>query len=118
MTFDPVVLAAERAATRPAFLAFPLAEYAADEGLDDAALAARLGAAPELLAHVRLCRTPPADPDGFREAVGRIADRFGLDRAALAVAVRHGQTVAALKRDPAAPADPGQVLAARDRADP
>ena len=116
MTFDPVAFAASRAAGRPAFLAFARADSAAAEGLDDAALAARLGCPPDVLAHVRLCRTPPADPDGFRAAVERISAKFGVHLRPLGDAVRLGQTVAALANQPdAAPTEAGHLLAARDR---
>jgi hypothetical protein len=115
-TIDPVAFAAERAASRPAFLAFALAEYAAVEGLDAAALAARLGCTADVLNSVRLCLTPPADPDGFREAVGRICDQFGVHREPLVAAVECGRMATAVRAAVAeAPAEAGFVLAARDR---
>jgi len=111
---ESVARLAGRAGVDPFFLAFALAEYAAAERLDEAGLAAALGTAPAVLPHVRLCRMPRADADGFREDVGRIAARFGLDRDALAAAARHGQVVAAM-RAAADPAAAGFLLAARDR---
>lgn len=108
---------AARAAVDPHFLASALAEYARAHGLDDAGLAAALGTDAAGLAHARLCRTPRADPDGFRADVERVADRFGLDRLVLATAARLGQNVAAARaaQEAAASADAGAVLAARDR---
>ncbi len=116
MTTDAVALAADRAASRPAFLAFALAEYAAAEVLDAAALAARLGCPPDMLNHVRLCLTPPADPDACRAAVARIGDQFGVNREPLVAAIELGRTAVALRDDVAgAPAEAGFVLAARDK---
>lgn len=112
---ESVARLANRVAIDPFFLAFGLAEYAAAEGLDDPQLAAALGTTPDVLPHVRLCRTPRADPDGFREDVGRIAAKFGLNRDALATVARHGQVVAAMRAEAAAPESAGSVLAARDR---
>jgi hypothetical protein len=110
---------AQRAAVDPYFLAFALAEYAAAEGLDDAGLAAALGAAPEVLAHVRLCPAPRADPDGFRADVDRVAAAFGLNRDVLANVARHGQVIAGMRAAAEAnPAAAGAMLAARDRAEP
>src|SRR4051812_17216616 len=88
---------ADRVAVDPFFLSFALAEYAAAEQLDEAALAARLGITPDVLPHVRLCRSPRPDPDGFREDVVRIAGKFGLDPGVLKEAARHGQAVAAMR---------------------
>lgn len=116
MTTDPVAFAADRAASRPAFLAFALARYAAAEQLDDTALAARLGCPPDVLAHVRLCRMPPADPDVFRAAVARISEQFGVAPGPLGDAVRLGHALIDLADKPAdAPAEAGYLLAARDR---
>lgn len=110
---------ADTAAVDPYFLSFAVAEFAAAIDADLAAVAARLGTTPAVLAHVRLCPGPRADADGFRDDVDRIAAKFSLDRDALASIARHGQVVAALRSAP----DPdtaaaGLVVAARDRADP
>jgi hypothetical protein len=112
---EPLARLANRAAIDPHFLAFALAEYATAEGLDEAGLAAALGVPPDRLPHVRLCPAPRVDPDGFREDVERVADKFGLNRAALAAAARHGQVVAALRAAAADATEAGFLLAARDR---
>lgn len=110
---------AKRVAVDPYFLAFALAEYAAAEGLDDAALAAALGAAPGMLPHVRLSPAPRADADGFREDVDRVAAAFALNRDVLATAARHGQVIAGMRAAAEAnPAAAGAMLAARDRTEP
>lgn len=111
---DSVARLAARAGVDPFFLAFALAEYAEAEGLDEAALAAALGTTPAVLPHVRLCRAPRADADGFREDVTRIAGKFGLNADTLAAVARHGHVVAAM-RAAADPAAVGFLLAARDR---
>ncbi len=116
MTTDPVAFVAERAATRSAFLAFALARYAAAEQLDDAALAERLGCEPDVLAHVRLCRMPPADRDGFRAAIARISETFGVASGPLGDAVRLGHALAELIDSPGeSAAEVSYLLAARDR---
>ncbi|HEX4607223.1 MAG TPA: hypothetical protein VH092_03375 [Urbifossiella sp.] len=109
---------AARATTDPAFLAFALAEYARSERLDDAGLAGRLGCRPGDLAAVRLCRAPRSDPDGFRADLTAVATRFGLDTTALAAAVQLARGVAQLRGAAANAADPGWVVAARDRENP
>lgn len=115
---DAVHDLARRAAVDPHFLAFALAEYAGREALDEAGLRAALGATAETLAAARLCRTPRPDPDGFRADVDRVAAKFGLNRDALAKAVRHGLVVAELRRAAAeSPAEAAAFLAARDRAE-
>jgi hypothetical protein len=104
--------AAQRAAARPAFLAASLLPYAQAEGLDDAALAARLGCAPDALARLLLCRQPRPEPAAFRADVARLADAFALDPVQLASVLRTAAALAAL-REPTA--GTGQLAAARDR---
>lgn len=92
---------AARVATDPFFLAYSLNEYARREGLDDAALAERLGCSAEALTLIRLCRAPRRVSDGiadsgeyalatadFREDIASVAGRFGCNAAALAAACR------------------------------
>src|SRR5688572_8918031 len=97
---------AARVSTDPFFLAHPLAEYARSERLDDPALAARLGCRVEGLTRLRLCRSPRPDPAEFRADVAAVAERFGIDPATLAAAVRLGQGLAGL-RDVAPAGEPG-----------
>lgn len=82
---------ANRVAADPFFLAHSLAEFARSEGLDEVALAARLGCREEDLTMIRLCRTPRPDLAGFREDVAAVAGRFGVAFRVLAAGVRHGQ---------------------------
>jgi hypothetical protein len=69
----------------PYFLAPVLAAYQRRHALDDAALAALLGCDPAVLTQFCLCRRPgAAEPSRPTEAdMAAIAERFGLDAAAL-----------------------------------
>jgi hypothetical protein len=104
--------AAERVRSQPFFLAAVLLDWADREGLDDAALAARLGCAPQVLASLLLCRRPVGTGSQFRQDVERIAGRFGLEVQRLAEAIRYADALAATA---AAGAHPGWLAAARDR---
>src|SRR5215207_10562199 len=101
---------AERAGARRFFLASALLPYARAEGLDDGALAERLGCAPADLAALLLCRRPKGEGAQFRMDVERIADRFGLDAARLARVIRTADALAAFSG--AAMDGPGGMLAA------
>lgn len=114
---DSVHALGRRAAGDPHFLASALAAYAAAHELDEAGLAAALGATADALTAARLCPLPPADPDRFREEVARIADRFGLNRDVLAAIVRFAHVTAKVTTDAEAGAE-AAVLAARDRKTP
>jgi hypothetical protein len=109
---------AARVADDPFFLAHSLAEYARSEGLDDAALAARLGCRVEDLPLLRLCRAPRTEPGEFRADVATIAERFGLNATLLAEAVRLGQGLAQLRQAAQPTGHPGYLLAARDAEEP
>ncbi len=111
MADDLLRRAAERAAAHTFFLAAALLPYARAEGLDDAALAARLGCAPERLARLLLCRQPRPAPGAFREDVAQIAAAFGLDAPRLANILRQASALAAL----GAAHDAAWLAAARDR---
>jgi hypothetical protein len=81
---------AEHASADPFFLGWALAAYQRRHGLDDAALARQLGANDSaVVVALRLCRRPGNEP-GRTEAedVATIAERFGIDPAALAGVVR------------------------------
>jgi hypothetical protein len=104
---------ARRAATDDFFLGAALADYARSEGLDDAALAGRLGCPAAALTGLRLCRRPRPEAPLFAADVGRISEHFGLDADVLADAVRRADALAALR---AGGLGAGGVLqAARDR---
>lgn len=108
---NPLERAAKRLERDPFFFASPLAAYALSEDLDDVALAERLKCSRENLTMIRLCRAPEADR--FAADIDEVATRFEADAQALAVAVRHGQSVEKLRaRQPEQTG--GMLLAARD----
>jgi hypothetical protein len=74
-----------RVAGDPFFFAWTLAAYQQMHGLDDAALAALLGCARDVLTHLRPCRRPgAAEPTWTAEGdVQAIARRFGCEAGAL-----------------------------------
>jgi hypothetical protein len=128
---DALESLARRVAKDPFFLAAPLARYAERHGLDDAALAGRLGCPQELLIDLRLCRNPHPEPPGFWQDVERIATHFHLDADRLAEVVRDGQALLYLFQvQPNADAGgagraggaeaeaPGFLMAARDEEPP
>lgn len=104
---------ARRVQDDPFFLAAALLAYTQSEGMDDTALAARLGCPVEALSPLRLCRRPHAEPPRFRDDVARIAARFGLDADCLSEVLRRADALDAMRRGDA-PAR-GTLLAARDR---
>lgn len=103
---------ARRIADDPDFLASPLAVYARAEGLDDKALARRLGCLPSRLDAIRLCRKPRPDAAAFSQDVDRIATAFGIDGGVVAEAVRMADVLRVLGTSPE---DRASLLAARDR---
>jgi len=103
---------ARRVADDPFFLACPLLTFAKSEGLDDAALAARLGCAVADLTRLRLCRAPRAAE--FRADVTTVATAFGIDPNVLANAVRHAEGLTRLRETAGTAGQPGFLLAARD----
>lgn len=117
---DAVMKLAARAAADPHFLAFALAEYAAEQELDDEALVAALGTTAAGLASARLCPMPRSDAAGFREDVDRIAGKFGLNRDLLGAIARNGLVTTDLRRtaDERTAESAAPVLAARDRTEP
>lgn len=112
---DPASLwrAARRAADRPFFLASALLAYARAERLDMDALARWLGCEPAALPLLLLCRRPAGDSPAFRSEVQHLAERFGLDAARLAEAIRLADALGKLGQA----ADHHLLAAARDRAD-
>lgn len=111
MTETPLERLARRASGEPSFLGWQLAAFARTRDLDDDALAAHLGCPVATLANVRLCGAIRADH--FREDVGCVATKFGLNPLRLAEASK--SLPAEPECDPAFADAPGVLLAARDR---
>lgn len=109
---------ARRVADDAFFLAPALALYARSEGLDEAALAARLECPLATLTLLRLCRMPHAQPPRFGQDIDCIATRFTVRAEVLAEVVRRGQNLLQLRAtETTAPDAAGFLLAARDRSD-
>ena len=110
---------ARRVQLDPFFLASALAIYARSEGLDDAALAARLGCLPETLTVLHLCRRPHPDAR-FGHEIATIAARFSVSAELLATVVRRADALEAMRGPDAVGAsglgERGTLIAARDRA--
>jgi hypothetical protein len=104
---------ARRVESDPFFLAFSLASYAQSEGLNDSALASRLGCDLDRLSRIRLCRRPREDPRQFREDIARVAAEFDVSQDVLAQAVRRADALTAFRR--AMSGGEGMLMAARDR---
>lgn len=111
---DSLERMANRVAEDPFFLACPLAEYARSERLDDSALAERLRCPIEVLAKLRLCRSPCGEEVEFKADITRIATAYGIDPPILAAAIRHGEGLSRLRETTRAESEPGHLLAARD----
>ena len=97
------------------FLAASLAVYALSEGLDDAALAARLGCDLALLPQLRWCLCPRTEAEHFRLDVLQVADRFGVSADVLASVVRRAAALGGLRWSETH--GTGYLMAARDRTD-
>ncbi len=72
----------------PTFMAHTLARYQQQRGLDDRGLAAELGALPEMLLRLALCRRPVTGAPDFAEQVRALADFALLDETRLARVIR------------------------------
>jgi hypothetical protein len=108
---------ARRVQNDPFFLASALAAYARSEGLDDPALAAKLGCTAVELTALRLCRMPRAEAPFFWQDVEQIARRFSVAAEVLAEVARRGQSLFHLREDARGQdQEPGFLLAARDDA--
>ena len=112
----PLEHLARRVEGDPFFLATPLVCFARGEGLDDSALAARLGCEVSTLTPLRLCRNPDPQPPRFWEDTRAIAARFGLDADVLAGVIRHGQSLVRMGHAAPAPVEEGSgfLMAARE----
>jgi hypothetical protein len=97
---------ARRLADDPQFMAHVLSVYQRQAHLDEAALARELGAAPELLLRLALCRRPVAHAPDFAAQVRALADYTLLDATRLAHLLRGVEELSA------APVCAGQVKAA------
>lgn len=119
-TLEIVRIAAERAASEPAFFAHVLREYCAMSGLDLRSLATKLGCNIHDLTRLALCRKPDFDAPKWHEDLEKIAHFVHVDSQLLLQLLREVDTLTAMRAAPTAsinyPGDqPGLLAAARLR---
>ena len=105
-----------------------LSTYRRQEKLGDEDLAHELGAAPEMVARLALCKRPASDSPTFASEVEALSDYALVDETVLAHVIRQVDSLTALARlrtsstqevDGTSPFNPlaGLLAAARDRED-
>jgi hypothetical protein len=104
--------AAERASSRPEFLAQVLALYQEIEGMTESHLREQLGITEANWPRLQLCLRPRTD--SFLKDVTQIAKAFGIDRATLASIIRRVDAVGSYQKREQ-PGHSGTLLAARTR---
>ncbi len=87
-TMNPFSSLALKLQRNPRFMAYVLAAYQRQESLSDEELAEALGAMPELIVRLALCRRPSVSAPQFAEQVRELADYTLIDEAQLASIVR------------------------------
>src|SRR5262245_52122741 len=118
----------QRLETDPRFMAYALAQYRRQEGIEIEELAQLLGLMPEMTTRLALCLRPDARSPQFAEQVREIADYTLADEAQLANLLRQLSGLEKLGRIQQAPAAgdaeeasatlmPGLIAVARDRDD-
>lgn len=126
MNKPPLTGLAQRLQSDPRFMAYALAVYREQEGLEEEELAQALGMMPEMVSRLALCKRPDAQSPGFAEQVREIADYTLADEARLASLLRQISGLEKLARsgrdtfaaDESAGVDPlmtGLLAVARDR---
>lgn len=117
---------ARRMQQDPRFMAYALSAYQQQEGLDTEGLAQTLGALPEMLARLSLCKRPDPNSPRFAEQVREIADYTLTDETQLANILRQVSSLEKLSQRQITLASPdteelsvqplaGLLAAARDR---
>jgi hypothetical protein len=109
---------AQRAKTRPEYMAWVLARYVELEHISEGELAQHLGIAAHDLPHLALCLRPRIDH--FADDVRQISARFGIDPAVLATVARFVESLEALAAGAASQESSGSglLMAARARKSP
>jgi hypothetical protein len=75
---------AQKLASNPDFMAFVLAIYQKQEGLDEEGFANRLGTLPEMIVRLALCKRPYANSRDFDDRISELSDFTLIDEATLA----------------------------------
>src|SRR5262249_36762132 len=84
---------AERLRDNPQFMAHALDVYQRRARLSDAEMARALGATPEMLLRLALCRRPASDAPDFAEQARELADYTLIDEARLARVIREANSL-------------------------
>jgi hypothetical protein len=105
---------ARKLADAPKSMAWILAKYRDAEGIDEAALAQRLGIDIDELPHLGMYGRPRQYL--FAEDVQTISERFGIDQLVLSSLVRHVEALETFRTYQDTAGATGLVAAARDRA--
>jgi hypothetical protein len=84
----------------PAYMAYVLAMYKKQEGLDDEDLATYLNSFPEFVLRLELCKRPEADALDFAEQVRSLSDFTLIDETVLAHIIRQVDSLALLANNP------------------
>jgi hypothetical protein len=118
---------AQRLETDPRFMAYALAQYRLQEGIEVEEIAQSLGMMPEMMARLAVCLRPDASSPQFAEQVREIADYTLADEGRMANLLRQVSSLEKLGRLPQSPAAadaeesallmPGLLVVARDRDD-
>lgn len=117
---------AQRLETDPRFMAYALALYRRQEGIEGEELSQSLGLMPEMMARLALCLRPDSNSPQFAAQVSEIADYTLADEGRLANLLRQVSGLEKLGRIQHVPATgdaeeesaslmPGLLAAARDR---
>ncbi len=126
MNKTPLTGLARRLQSDPRFMAYALAVYQEQEGLEEEELAQALGIMPEMLSRLALCKRPDDRSPEFAAQVREIADYTLADEAQLAnllrqisglekMARRGGEPAAAGESAGVEPLMTGLLAVARDR---
>ena len=94
------VAIAQRLRSDARYMAYALAAYQQQEGMDETELASALGTFHEMLTRLALCRRPSANAAQFAEQVRLMADYTLIDEALLAALLRQVEVVERLAQRP------------------
>lgn len=103
--------AADRAAQRPAYMAWVLSQYVSNQGISPTELVAELRSSQRATTSLALCLRPR--PDRFVDDVNAMTAKFGVDGVTLARIVKHVEAIEAMAGRSAAAS--GTLMAARVR---
>lgn len=74
---------AQKLAGNPDYMAHALAVYQKEQGLDEEGVARKLGALPEMIVRLALCKRPKASSEDFEDRISELSDFALIDEAIL-----------------------------------